>query len=157
MTHGKIPDRGAAFSARFRAGLLGLVAASLVAFSMAGCSITFPLPSFMSDETTGSIRPRPAPFSPDLDAQDWRVAEPVLAQALKSKPSDDPARWSNPESGRGGAFQPVAGSFKRDGQTCRAFVARLTAADQAKTVQAIGCLAAGDAVFVDQVEPWKAL
>src|SRR5580704_900506 len=100
MIHGKIPDRGPAFSARFHAVLLGPVVVSLVALSTAGCSITFPLPSFMSDETTGSIRPRPAPFSPDLDAEDRRVAEPILAQALKSKPSDNPARWSNPQSGR---------------------------------------------------------
>jgi hypothetical protein len=120
--------------------------------------MSFPLPSLLSDDTTGSIKGgRSTPFSDALDSTDWRVAEPSLAEALKSDARAEPKRWSNPASGRGGAFQPVAGTFKRDGQTCRAFLARIETADQTKTMQAVGCLMAGGAVFVDEAQPWKAL
>jgi surface antigen len=136
---------------------LRLSAACLIAAALAGCAVSVPLPSFMNSDTTGAIKPRASPLSADLDDADWRIAEPVLATALKTEQGGQPAAWANPTSGHGGAFQPVAGAFKRDGQTCRAFVARINAADQSKIVQAIGCLAAGDAVFVDQAQPWKAL
>jgi hypothetical protein len=119
--------------------------------------MSFPLPSLVSGDTTGSTKPRSTPFAGDLDAADWRAAEPRLADALKSDAAADPTRWSNPSSGHGGAFQPVAGAFKRDGQTCRAFLARIDTADQSKTMQAVGCLMAGGEVFVDQAQPWKAL
>jgi hypothetical protein len=141
---------------RFRAAFR-LLTCGFFAASLAGCSMSFPLPSLLGDDTTGSIKPRSTPFAGDLDAADWRAAEPSLAEALKSDASADPKRWANPASGHGGAFQPVAGAFRRDGQTCRAFLARIDAADQSKTMQAIGCLMAGGAVFVDQAQPWKAL
>jgi hypothetical protein len=158
MVHRTFRDEQDDFPARRRSHepfrLLALV---FFAASLAGCSMSFPLPSLLSDDTTGSIKPRSTPFAGDLDAADWRAAEPSLAEALKSDANADPKRWSNPASGRGGAFQPVAGSFRREGQTCRAFLARIDTADQSKTMQAIGCLMAGGAVFVDQAQPWKAL
>jgi hypothetical protein len=131
-------------------------AAALVAFTLAGCSMTFPSRSLLPDDATGSVRAKPSPISDDLDADDWRVAEPKLAQALKSDGADETS-WSNPDSGRGGAFQPVAGPFSRDGHFCRAFVARVDLVDRKTTVQAVGCLMASDEVLVDQVQPWKAL
>lgn len=152
-----IPDeRGGTFGRRFPR-LLGLAAAAALAAALAGCAMTFPLPSLISDETTGSIKAQPAPFAGDLDETDWRIAEPRLAEALKSGIEDTPKQWDNPASGHRGAFQPVAGAFKRDGQTCRAFLARINAAEGSKTMQGIGCLMAGDAVFVDEAQPWKAL
>jgi hypothetical protein len=132
-------------------------AVGFLAAALAGCSMSFPLPSLLSDAQTGAIKERSPPFGDTLDAADWRVAEPSLAEALKSDSHAGPKHWSNPATGRGGAFQPVAGAFKRDGQTCRAFVARIEASEQTKTMQAIGCLVAGDAVFVDEAQPWKAL
>jgi hypothetical protein len=151
-------DERSAFSERRLVDWPRLGAAAILAACLAGCSMSIPLPSFMSGDATGSIKSRPAPFADDLDDADWRIAEPTLAEALKSGVHDDPKQWSNPASGHGGAFQPVAGAFKREGQTCRAFLARInTAADQSKTMQAVGCVMAGGAVFVDQAQPWKAL
>ena len=126
---------------------------------LAGCSINVPLPSLMSNDATGSIKPqKAAPFGGDLDDSDWAIAEPRLAAALKAGAEDAPQQWSNPASGRRGAFQPVAASFNRDGQTCRAFLARINGeAGEAKTLQGVGCLMAGDAVSVDDARPWKAL
>jgi surface antigen len=136
---------------------LRVTASGLFAAFLAGCSMNFPMSSLMSDSTTGSIKARPAPFAGDLDETDWRIAEPRLAEALKSAGDGEPTQWSNPASGRKGAFQPVAGAFKREGQTCRAFLARISSPDSTKTLQGIGCLMAGDAVFVDETQPWKAL
>ena len=150
-------ERGEAFTERFLK-ILKMAARSLcAAVLLTGCSMNFPLPSLMSEETTGSIKARPIPFANDLDAADWRIAEPRLAEALKSGGEDEPKQWSNPASGRKGAFQPVAGAFKRDGQTCRAFLARISGPDSSKTLQGIGCLMAGDAVLVDEAQLWRAL
>jgi hypothetical protein len=138
-------------------GWIRLLATSLFAAALAGCSMSFPIPSLLSDSKTGSIKAASTPFSDALDSADWRIAQPSLAEALKSDARAEPKRWTNPATGRGGAFQPVAGAFSRDGQTCRAFLARIDSADQTKTMQAVGCLMAGDTVFVEEAQPWKAL
>ena len=149
-------ERGEIPSARL-VTLLRLAAAGLLAAALSGCSINFPLPSLMSDDATGSVKSRPVPFAGDLDETDWRIAEPRLAEALKSGDTDASKQWANPASGRKGVFQPVAGAFKRDGQTCRAFLARINAPGSSKILQGVGCLMAGDAVFVEETQPWKAL
>jgi hypothetical protein len=149
-------ERGEIFSERL-VKPLRLAAAVLLSAVLTGCSINVPLPSLMSDDTTGSIKARPTPFAGDIDETDWRIAEPHLAEALKSASGDAPQQWANPASGRKGAFQPVAGAFNRDGQTCRAFLARISAPGSTKTLQGVGCLMAGDAVFVEETQPWKAL
>jgi 17 kDa outer membrane surface antigen len=111
----------------------------------------------MNNDTTGSIKPVTSPLSSDLDMKDWRIAEPILASALLNDEPQAPAKWSNPDSGRSGAFQPVAAAFSREGKPCRAFVARIVAADGAKLLQAIGCPGDAGAVAIDKVEPWKGI
>jgi hypothetical protein len=133
-----------------------VAAAGLVALTLDGCSLTFPLKSFLPEDTTGSVAQKSSPISPDLDAADWRLAEPHLVEALKSSGADETS-WSNPDSGRGGVFQPVAEPFDRDGRTCRAFLARVDLAGSKTTIQAVGCLLARDELLIDQVQPWKAL
>jgi hypothetical protein len=111
----------------------------------------------MNNDTTGSIKPAASPLSADLDMTDWRIAEPVLARALQTGEPEAAVRWSNPDSGRSGAFQPVAATFSREGRPCRAFVARIVVADGPKMLQAIGCQEADGMVALDRVEPWKGL
>jgi surface antigen len=149
-------ERGEVLSERLVKSLR-FAAAGFLAVLLAGCSINVPLPSLMSGDQTGSIRARSTPFSGDLDEADWRIAEPSLAEALKSSTGDDPKQWTNPASGHKGAFQPVAGAFKRGDQTCRAFLARISAPGSTKTLQGVGCVMAGDAVSVEETRPWKAL
>jgi surface antigen len=148
-------------SARPRKGALTasrLLSLSFFALSLSGCSISFPIPPLMHDgDITGSIKAGPQGLGTDLDADDWRVAKPMLADALKSEASQDAVRWTNPATGHRGAFQTVAGAFKREGDTCRAFVARVAADGREKMLQAIGCLKPDDTLFVEQVEPWKTL
>jgi 17 kDa outer membrane surface antigen len=108
-------------------------------------------------DVTASIKPKSTGLGPDLDPEDWRVAKPVLATALKSEAADRALHWSNPSTGHGGAFQTVAGAFKRDGDTCRAFVARVSANGGEKVLQAVGCLKSDDTLFVEQVQPWRTL
>jgi hypothetical protein len=143
-------------NARMRLSL-ALAAPGLLALALAGCSMSIPLKSFMNNDTTGSIKAASSPLSADLDMKDWRIAEPVLAQALQSGEPEAAAHWSNPDSGRSGAFQPVAATFAREGRPCRAFVARIVAADGPKMLQAIGCPEADGMVAIDRVEPWKGL
>jgi hypothetical protein len=135
-----------------------LVAAVGLACSLGGCSISIPLSSFTKDDdATGSIKASASSLLPDIDAQDWRIAEPILAEALRAGEPQSAVRWSNADSGHSGAFQPVAGSFSRGGKSCRAFVARLNVAEGSKTVQAMGCPDDGGRVAIDDVKPWKGL
>jgi 17 kDa outer membrane surface antigen len=138
-------------------GRLAIAAFGLLAFSLGGCSISIPLGRFMDDDATGSIKAAASPLSPDLDMKDWRIAEPILARALQSGEPAAPARWANPDSGRSGAFQPVAGAFPREGKPCRAFVARIVVAEGSKMLQAVGCPDEAGAVAIDKVEPWKGI
>ena len=140
--------------ARFTA--LAFAAAAL---SLAGCSIS--LPGFIDDQSTGSIKPKAAPaaLSSVYDSQDWRLAEPVLSATLRAKDDDQPAAWSNPETGKHGEFLAVAGSFERDGRPCRAFVARVVGKDGApdKTLQGVGCPREGEEAAIYDVSAWSGL
>jgi hypothetical protein len=136
-------------------GRAPIAALGLLAIGLAGCSMS--IPSFLNNDATDSIKPVVSPLSPDLDMKDWRIAEPILAQALLNGEPAAPVQWSNPDSGRSGAFQPVASVFLREGKKCRAFVARILAADGPKMLQAVGCPSEGDVVAIDKVEPWKGI
>ena len=157
MTHCGDPGRETALPASIWRPRLPIAALGLLALSLAGCSISIPFTPFMNGDATGSIKPVASPLSPDLDMKDWRIAEPILAQALLSDEPEAPARWSNPDSGRSGAFQPVASTFTREGKPCRAFVARIIVADGPKMLQAIGCPGEAGEVAIDRVAPWKGI
>jgi hypothetical protein len=83
--------------------------------------------------------------------------QPVLAASLRAPDHGEPAAWSNPETGDHGEFVAVAGSFAREGQSCRAFVARLVQGGDAKTLQAVGCPSASGEVAVYDASPWTGL
>ena len=129
------------------------------ALALAGCSI--PLPGFIDDQPTGSIKPKAAPaaLSSAYELRDWRLAEPVLSATLRAKDGDQPGGWSNPETGTHGEFLAVAGSFERDGRLCRAFVARVVGKDGApeKTLQGVGCPREGEEAAIYDVSPWTGL
>jgi hypothetical protein len=134
-----------------------VVALALGALTLAGCSISMPLPSFIDKEPTGSIAPNAPALSSAFDSRDWRIAEPVLAANLRAPSQGEPAVWSNPETGDHGEFVAVAGSFACEGQSCRAFVARLVEGEDAKTLQAVGCPGASGEVAVYDASPWTGL
>jgi hypothetical protein len=157
MTHSGAFDRTRPPPAAAARRRLTVAALGVLALGLAGCSMSIPLKSFMKSDTTGSIKAAASPLSPDLDMKDWRIAEPILAQALQSGEAEAAMKWSNPDSGRSGAFQPVADTFTREGKPCRAFVARILAADGPKMLQAIGCPREDGMVALDKVEAWKGI
>jgi hypothetical protein len=157
MTHSSGQNRAPSRPSADARGRLSVSALGILALGLAGCSMSIPLKSFMNNDTTSSIKPATSPLSADLDMKDWRIAEPILAQALQSSEPEAAMHWSNPDSGRSGVFQPVAATFSREGRPCRAFVARILAADGPKMLQAIGCPEEGGMVALDRVEPWKGL
>ncbi len=131
------------------------------ALALAGCSVSIPLPGFIDDQPTGSIKPKAAPaaLSSAYDSGDWRLAEPVLSTTLRAKDGEQPGAWSNPETGTHGEFLAVAGSFEREGRPCRAFVARVVGKDGApvKTLQGVGCPREGEEAAIYDVSPWTGL
>ena len=139
--------------------LARLAAFAFAAVALAGCSI--PLPGFIDDQPTGSIKPKAAPavLSSAYDSSDWRLAEPVLSATLRAKDGDPAGAWSNSDTGTHGEFLAVAGSFERDGHPCRAFVARVVGKDGApvKTLQGVGCPREGQEAAIYDVSPWTGL
>ena len=139
-----------------------MIAVALGALALAGCSISMPLPSFMDSDVTGSIKPTAPTLPSAYDSRDWRIAEPVLAASLRAPGQGAPGQgapavWSNPETGDHGEFVAVAGTFARDGQSCRAFVARLVEGQDAKTLQAVGCPRDSGEVAIYDASPWTGL
>jgi 17 kDa outer membrane surface antigen len=136
---------------KFVLPLIGALAAGL-----GGCS--FSLPSFLhDDDETASMKPKRSPLSDELDAADWRVAQPTLAKVLTSVESEPPAAWANPDTGRGGLFQSVGIAFTRDGRKCRAFVAGVSNQDSKSMLQGVGCLTEKGDVALADVGPWRGL
>ena len=149
-------ERDAFWRPRRRAAAFAVAAAAL---ALGGCAI--PLPGFIDDAPTGSIKPKAnaTALSSAFDSRDWRLAEPALSAALRSKEGDQPGTWSNPETGARGEFLAVAGSFERDGRPCRAFVARVTGKDGSpdKTLQGVGCPREGEEAAIYDVAPWSGI
>lgn len=116
-----------------------------------------PLPSLIDGDPTGSIKPRAPALSSAYDSRDWSIAEPILAASLRAPGPAGPAVWSNAETGDHGEFLAVAGAFAREGRSCRAFVARLVDAHDAKTLQAVGCPGESGEVAIYDVSPWTGL
>jgi hypothetical protein len=130
---------------------------ALAAIGLSGCSFSMSLPSFMSDDETGSIKPRPSPLSDQLDAADWRIAQPALARVLAAAETQPPVAWSNPDNGHDGLFQSVGIAFTRDGRQCRAFVAGVSVPESKVMLQGVGCLTDKGEVALNGVGPWKGL
>jgi hypothetical protein len=132
----------------------GFILMSWIA-ALGGCSISMPGPALMDLEPTGSIRAK-ASANP-IDARDWPIAEPAMRAVIRAEATAKPESWNNPETGRNGQFAAVASSFTRGGVTCRAFVAKIEAADGATAVQGVGCLGDGGKIAFSDIAPWVGL
>jgi 17 kDa outer membrane surface antigen len=134
--------------------VLPLMAA--LAAGLGGCS--FALPSFLhEDDETASVKLKHSPLSDELDAADWRVAQPALAKVLASDDPQPPVAWTNPATGRGGLFQSVGIGFTREGRKCRAFVAGVSNQDSKSMLQGVGCLTDSGEIALADVGPWNGL
>ena len=115
------------------------------------------LPSFLNEDETAAIKPQRAVLSVELDAADWRIAQPALAKAMSAVDPQPPVAWSNADSGHGGLFQSVGLAFTRNGAQCRAFVAGVSVAESKTMLQGVGCLTNQGEVALSGVGPWRGL
>jgi surface antigen len=136
----------------FRGRREGLSWARLAALTgglaLAGCSM--PIPGFIDASPTGSVKSATYPFA----QEDWAKAEPAVIAAIRADAGDDPARWSNADSGRAGLIVGVGGRFAKGGATCRAFVARIADNGDSRAVEGDACEKAGD-VTLSNAAPFK--
>ena len=139
-------------AARIRAALLILV----VAGGAGGCSVSMPLPGFIDNDPTGSIKPRAGGANP-YEPGDWKQAEPAIASALKSEAAAEPIGWTNPDTGRKGRVTAVAAPFRREGSVCRALIGRIEDGEAIREWQGVGCRADGERVVLEDVSPWRGL
>ncbi len=97
-----------------------------------------------------------SPLSHNLDVEDWRRARAALATALDPQGNGATVAWDNPQSGRKGAFIPVAAPYPVDGQVCRAFIAKIEGAEARESVQGSACRTGGtDDWNVQDVRPFR--
>lgn len=106
-----------------RVGPVNTAAGLAMCLLLGSCSVSFPLPGFVDDGPTGSIKGGGATkiLSPALDREDLRRAKAALAVALDPQGSGTNVAWANPDSGAGGSFVPIAPPFPSHDSICRAF------------------------------------
>lgn len=156
---------------RVRAPAQSVAAVLLCALALAGCSLSLPMMGSATGvgvdrEPTGTIaktavakplnREMISPLSHNLDVEDWRRARAALATALDPQGNGATVAWDNPQSGHKGTFIPVAAPYPVDGQVCRAFIAKIEAAEAKENVQGSACRVGGtDDWNVQDVRPFR--
>lgn len=127
--------------------------ASTVALALCGCSMVLPGMSLADPETTASITPAGSPLAPAIDDVDWKVASPVLAQALDPLHKGPGASWSNADTGGSGSFTANGQAYVRNDQVCRSFSAAVKTQGREDKLIGVACrLGAGDWT-VQKVKP----
>jgi 17 kDa outer membrane surface antigen len=138
------------------ARLRACLAAVLVGFSAAGCSISFPMTSLLPDDgpdATSSLKKPASPLSPKLGDEDWRRAKAALTVALDPQGNGATVSWENPDSGLKGGFTPTGKPFVKADTICRGFHALLTGKDTTATLQGTACRPSGGEWSVQDVKP----
>ena len=128
-----------------------------LAVSLAGCSISMPIPGLIDNEPLGSIQPRAHASANPVDPADWALARPALGAALKASDDAGPSLWSNPKSHASGAFLAVGPAFARDGAECRAVIARIGSGDAATRWRGLGCRREDDSLAFEDAERYSEL
>ena len=122
---------------------LRLAGALSITLLLGGCgydsAIFEPFSETFAPLTTGSIRNQPVSLSRELTAEDWSIAEPILAAALESDKGKR-FKWMNPETRRSGDFSATGDLSVSNDLLCRTFEARLLAKGVAPlTIPARAC------------------
>ncbi len=145
-----------------RAGGVGTL---IAACALSGCSIAIPVGSSSNsalwgggapEDATGSIA-KPAPkLSRRLDSEDLRRAMAALRTALDPQGSGASVHWDNPQSGAKGSFTPSGPPYPLDAKVCRAFVAEISAQEEAEKLQGAACREKSADWTLTEVKPHKA-
>lgn len=139
-----------------RVRLAAILSTSLL---FCGCAYDSALFDQISDSmmplTTGSILKGATPLSRDLTAEDWSIAEPILAVALEADKGKR-FKWTNPETRRSGDFTATGDLSVSNDLLCRAFEARLlTKASAPLKIPATACRGAAGEWTVTEVDGVK--
>jgi surface antigen len=151
----------AAAASQTRIRAVRRLGASVTALALAGCS--FAIPSGepvawngnVSDEVTGSIRPRTVELSHALDPEDWRRASAALGVALDPQGAGGSVNWDNPQTQAKGSFAPVGPPYPSDGRVCRAFLADVETKDSHERLQGAACRDKTAEWALIEVRPWR--
>ena len=122
------------------------MAACLLLATVSACSMILPGLTVADPDVTGAIAPPTgSPLAPTIDDVDWKVASPVLAQALDPLHKGPSASWANIETGAAGVFSPNGPAYLRNDQVCRSFTAQVTSQGRAEKLIGAACrVGAGD-------------
>jgi surface antigen len=118
---------------------------SVTALSLASCSFAIPggepvsWSGNVSDEVTGSIRPKAPELSQLLDQEDKRRAAAALAVALDPQGAGASVNWDNPQTQAKGSFTPAGPPYPSDGRVCRGFRAEIAAKETQERLQGAAC------------------
>jgi surface antigen len=129
---------------------------ALLGLATSACSMSFPMGSLLSEETTSTVgRKAASPLSPELGAEDWRRAKGALAVALDPQGNGASVAWDNPDTTLKGSFTPVGQPFVSNDEICRAFLASITGQLSVTSLQGTACRPSGAEWTIKGVKPWK--
>lgn len=131
------------FASRREGRGLAFASALILAAGLAGCSMS--IPSFVDASPTGVVKSATFPFA----EEDWPKAAPAMLAAIRAAAADDPAQWSNADSGRRGLIVGIGARFAKGAATCRAYVARISENGDSRAVQGDACEKAGQVTLSD--------
>lgn len=140
---------------------------------MGGCAVSGPLGSmfskqskdeakaYASEEVTGSVaKPATAPAGTSVaglpSETDLVFTRMAIVDVLKRGTKEISSPWENPSSGARGTVTPIASAYKKDGATCRDFLASYVRRQGAETwMQGEACRAKQGDWEVMSLRPWS--
>ena len=152
---------------------LRLVAVAVLALGASGCAMSggslsslFGRQSkdetpqaYASEDVTGSIvasRPSPVASTAGLPSEtDLVFTKMAVVDVLKRGGKEISAPWENPSSGARGTVTPLASAYRRDGATCRDFLASYVRRQGSESwMQGEACRAKQGGWEVKSLRPW---
>jgi surface antigen len=134
-----------------------------------GCAVSGPLGSMFSkqdreqatayadDDVSGSVAARKAVLTaaalpPDADLEFARMA---IVDMLKRNSKDSSIPCENPGTGAHGTVTPIAAAYKREGATCRDFLASYVQRGAEAWLQGEACRENKGPWEVKSLRPWR--
>jgi hypothetical protein len=97
----------------------GCAGLAVIAFAVAGCSVTTQLGSSFGEDKPDATSPQP--LATPADAADLSAVRIAASTMLSSGEAGTP--WENPVTGARGTITPIASSYAQGGAECRDFLA----------------------------------
>jgi hypothetical protein len=126
-----------------------------IAFSVAGCSVSTQLGSFLGKDkpdTTATIAPA-QPLTAPADAADLTLVRIAASTMLTA--GETGTQWENPVTGARGTITPIASNYPQGDTLCRDFLASYVREQSESWLEGEACRTVSGGWDVRSLNPWK--